>query len=73
MLVGQLVSLFKDATLVSLVGLFDLVGIAKSVLANKDWLGKQLEVYPLIAGSLELSFFPKPRRWSRPSWRQAAG
>ena len=61
-LVGQLVSLFKDATLDSPVGLFDLVGIAKCVLANPDWLGKQLEVYALIAASLELSFFPTPRR-----------
>ncbi len=48
-LVGQFISLFKDTTLVSLVGLFDLLGIAKTILANPDWLGTQQEVYVLVA------------------------
>ena len=48
-LVGQFISLFKDTTLVALVGLFDLLGIARTILANPDWLGKQQEVFLLVA------------------------
>ena len=48
-LVGQFISLFKDTSLVALVGIFDLLGIAKTILANPDWLGKQQEVYAVIA------------------------
>ena len=50
-LVGQFISLFKDTTFVSFVGLFDLVGIAITVPANSDWLGNQRpkEVYALVA------------------------
>ena len=48
-LVGQFISLFKDTTLVALVGLFDLLGIARTILANPDWLGTQQEVYVLVA------------------------
>ena len=48
-LVGQFISLFKDTTLVALVGLFDLLGIAKTILANPDWLGTQQEVFLLVA------------------------
>ena len=48
-LVGQFIGLFKDTSLVALVGLFDLLGIARVVLANPDWLGTQQEVYVFIA------------------------
>ena len=48
-LVGQFISLFKDTTLVALVGIFDLLGIARTILANPDWLGTQQEVYAIIA------------------------
>ena len=49
-LVGQFISLFKDTSLVALVGIFDLLGIARTILANPDWLGTQQEVYVVIAG-----------------------
>ena len=49
-LVGQFISLFKDTSLVALVGLFDLLGIARTILANPNWLGTQMEVYLVIAG-----------------------
>jgi len=49
-LVGQFIGLFKDTSLVALVGLFDLLGIARTILANPDWLGTQQEVYVVIAG-----------------------
>ncbi len=44
-IVGQFIALFKDTSLVSIIGLIDLLGIAKSVIANPDWLGLQAEVY----------------------------
>lgn len=46
-IVGQCISLFKDTSLVVIIGLQDLLGITKSVLAN--WQGRQPEVYVFIA------------------------
>jgi general L-amino acid transport system permease protein len=48
-LVGQFIALFKDTTLVAIVGLFDLLGIARTVLAQPDFIGRQLEVLTFIA------------------------
>ena len=49
-IVGQFIALFKDTSLVTIVGLLDLLGIAKTVIANPDWLGLQAEVYIFVAG-----------------------
>jgi general L-amino acid transport system permease protein len=48
-LVGQFISLFKDTSLVAIVGLFDLLGIARAVVAQPDWLGLQRETYAFVA------------------------
>ena len=48
-LVGQFIAVFKDTALVAIVGLFDLVGIAKTVLAQPAFLGLQREVYAFIS------------------------
>jgi general L-amino acid transport system permease protein len=48
-LVGQFISLFKDTTLVAIVGLFDLLGIARTVLAQPDFIGRQMEVLTFIS------------------------
>ena len=48
-IVGQFISLFKDTSLVMIVGLLDLLGIAKSVIANPEWQGLQAEVYLFAA------------------------
>ena len=49
-IVGQFISLFKDTSLVVIVGLLDIVGIGKSiVLGNVAWIGSQREVYVFIA------------------------
>lgn len=48
-LVGQFIAVFKDTALVAIVGLFDLVGIARTVLAQPDFLGLQREVYVFIS------------------------
>lgn len=47
--VGQFVSLFKDTSLVAIASLFDLLGIARSVLAQGDFLGRQTEVFLFVA------------------------
>lgn len=49
-IVGQFIALFKDTSLVTIVGLLDLLGIAKTVIANPNWLGLQAEVYLFVAG-----------------------
>jgi len=48
-LVGQFISLFKDTSLVAIIGLFDLLNIGQSVLANPDFLGLHREVYVFAA------------------------
>ena len=48
-IVGQFISLFKDTSLVSIVGLFDLLKIASTVVAQPDWIGLQKETYAFVA------------------------
>jgi general L-amino acid transport system permease protein len=49
-IVGQFISLFKDTTLVVIVGLLDILGVGKSILAgNPEWVSAQAEVYLFIA------------------------
>ena len=54
-IVGQFISLFKDTSLVTVIGLLDLLSIAKTVIANPDWLGLQTEVY-LFAAAIYFVF-----------------
>jgi general L-amino acid transport system permease protein len=48
-LVGQFIAVFKDTALVAIVGLLDVVGIGRTVLAQPDFLGLQREVYAFIS------------------------
>lgn len=48
-LVGQFIALYKDTSLVAIVGLLDLLGIAKSILAQPAYVGTQREVYLFIS------------------------
>lgn len=48
-MVGQFISLFKDTSLVAIIGLLDLLGIAKGITANPAWLGLHAEVYLFVA------------------------
>lgn len=48
-LVGQSISLFKDTSLVSIVGLVDLLGIAQTVRSNPSYLGHAMEVFLFVA------------------------
>ncbi|MEB3326522.1 MAG: amino acid ABC transporter permease [Synechococcus sp.] len=47
--VGQFISLLQDTTLLSLIGLLDLLGTARTVMANPAFLGRNAEVYLLLA------------------------
>jgi general L-amino acid transport system permease protein len=48
-IVGQFISLFKDTTLVAIIGLIEILGIGKSiVLGNPEWVDAQAEVYLFI-------------------------
>jgi general L-amino acid transport system permease protein len=48
-IVGQFIGLFKDTTLVAIVGLIDLLGAANLISAQPDWLGVRVEPYIFIA------------------------
>lgn len=48
-IVGQFISLFQDTTLLSIVGLAELLGIGRSILANPSYLGRYAEVYLFLA------------------------
>ncbi len=47
--VGLFISLFKDTTLIMILGLFDLLSVGRSVLAQPRFLGLQTEVYLFVA------------------------
>ena len=44
-LFNSFISLFKDTSLVAIIGLFEIVRIARSILAQSDWLGTHREVF----------------------------
>jgi general L-amino acid transport system permease protein len=48
-MVGQFISLLQDTTLLSLIGLLELLGVARTVMANPEFLGKNAEVYLTLA------------------------
>jgi general L-amino acid transport system permease protein len=47
-IVGQFIGLFKDTSLLSLVGLVELTGISRSILAQPQFIGRYAEVYLFI-------------------------
>jgi general L-amino acid transport system permease protein len=47
-IVGQFIGLFKDTALLSIVGLVELTGIARSITAQPEYLGRYAEVYLAI-------------------------
>ena len=46
--VGLFISLLKDTTLVTIIGLLELLGISRAVLAQSESFGAQMEVYVFI-------------------------
>jgi general L-amino acid transport system permease protein len=54
-LFNSFISLFKDTSLMAIIGLFDILQIGRSVLAQSEWLGTHREVY-LFAFIVYLGF-----------------
>ena len=48
-IVNTSIGLFKDTTLVLIVGQLDLLGIGRAVLAAQTWMGLSVEVYVFVA------------------------
>ena len=48
-LVNTFIALFKDTSLVTIIGLFDLLAVGKAGLADPNWLGYSVEAYVFIA------------------------
>ncbi|MGI8353147.1 amino acid ABC transporter permease [Niallia circulans] len=48
-MVGQFISIFKDTSLVAVIGLADFLGMGKKIAANPEYLGKYMELYIVIA------------------------
>jgi general L-amino acid transport system permease protein len=69
-IVGQFISLFKDTALLSIVGLVELTGIARSITSQAEYLGRYGEVY-LVLGLMYWLFCYgmslASRRLERPS------
>jgi len=63
--VGLFISLLKDTTLVSIIGLSELLGIGRAILAQPDSLGAQMEVFAFTG----LIFFVLCYAMSQASYR----
>jgi general L-amino acid transport system permease protein len=63
--VGLFISLLKDTTLVTIIGLMELLGIGRAILAQPESLGAHLEVY-IFAGAV---FFVLCYAMSQASYR----
>lgn len=48
-IINTVLGLFKDTTLVAVIGLFDLLGTVKTALADTEWLGFSKEAYLFAA------------------------
>ena len=48
-MVGQFISILKDTTLVTIVGLIDILGMAKNISQNPAYLGKSMELLLFVA------------------------
>jgi general L-amino acid transport system permease protein len=54
-LFNSFVSLFKDTSLAAIIGLFEIIRISRSILAQSEWLGTHREVF-LFAFIIYLAF-----------------
>lgn len=48
-IVNSFIALFKDTSLVFIMGLYDLLGIARLITTSQDWLGHDIESYIFAA------------------------
>ncbi len=61
---NEFIALFKNTTLVLIVSLFDLLGIAQAALADPAWVGMNMEAY-VFAGAIYWFACFGISRWSR--------
>lgn len=47
--VNTAIALYKETTLVALVGIFDLLGVSRAIVADQEWLGLDVDLYVFIA------------------------
>ncbi len=60
-IVSSFIGLFKDTTLVLVIGLFDFLGMAQAVSTNTDWLGFSVEGYVFVAFGFWICCFSMSR------------
>ncbi|MCO4838406.1 MAG: amino acid ABC transporter permease [Oceanospirillaceae bacterium] len=60
-IVNTFIGLYKDTTLVLIIGLLDPLGIGKSSLASSEWFGLSIEVYLFVAVFFFISCFAMSR------------
>lgn len=48
-IVTNFIGLFKDTSLVVIVGMFDILGVGKGALTIREWIGLSVEVYTFVA------------------------
>ncbi|MDD9951450.1 MAG: amino acid ABC transporter permease [Zetaproteobacteria bacterium] len=70
-ILNSFIALFKDTTLVSIIGMFDILGVVQSASAHPDWLGYSLEGY-LFVGFFYWSLCFAMSRSSKRLERQAS-
>ena len=63
-IVGQFIGSYKSSSLVAIVGLFELLGITKVIVANPQWLGLRQELYVFVGviyftGSFIMSWYSR--------------
>jgi general L-amino acid transport system permease protein len=61
---NEFISLFKSTTLVLIVSIFDLLGIAQAALADPAWVGMNMEAY-VFAGAIYWFACFALSQWSR--------
>jgi general L-amino acid transport system permease protein len=72
-IVNTFIGLFKDTTLVLIIGLFDLLGIVQAALTDASWLGFALEGYVFAAFGFWIFCFGMSRYSMRLERRLNAG
>ncbi len=71
-LTNEFIALVKNTSLVLIVSIFDLLGIAQAALADPAWVGKTWEAYSFAGALYWLGCFGLSR-WSRRVERRVAG
>ena len=72
-IVNTFIGLFKDTTLVLIIGLFDLLGIVQAALTDANWLGFALEGYVFAGFGFWIFCFAMSRYSMRLERRLGAG